>query len=563
LCKKKNKKKNSMSSVSQNPQQNTSTKTSKKYRSSIEITRKIIAVEEIMQSNPNQSMRKTSEIFQLPPSTVRGWLKNNDDRKYEDEIDQFISSNSGQVFLNKIVLASMYNNKCGASGIRGVQEFLHNSGLDKYVASSTGALHNFWKRCEDSILFFGKKWKEILLEKMKAKTITLITDETFFKGKPCLVAIDALSNYILIETHKDDRKAQTWKEALENSIENHPVKVGQVVSDLCGALRSFTKTIGARHSPDIFHGQYELSKATSGALAFQERNAAKAYKESEEKLNKLCVQPVQNKEKIEEATQERDAKKQLYEEKQKIREEVQKSRKALGKIYHPIDLETGKIQSVKSIKKKTQQELNNTKEQAKKAELGPSPMKRINKGARAFEHMFVYLREYFIFFFLFIVQLNLTIQERLFFKEVIFPLCYFNVILKRLSKQEKEKVLKIKEKLMQSYFSSPFCLEFKEALMDRGKELAEQFQRSSSCVEGRNGVLSLMMHRFHRLTEKSLQVLTIVHNFGNKRETDGTTPAERYFGQKHGDLFEHLVKTVKIPRRPNAKAKMKKKHQAA
>lgn len=87
------------------------------------------------------------------------------------------------------------------------------------------------------------------------------------------------------------------------------------------------------------------------------------------------------------------------------------------------------------------------------------------------------------------------------------------------------------------------------ALMRRGKEIAEMFQRSSSCVEGRNGVLSLLMHRFHNLGEKTLKVLGIVHNFGVRRK-DGTTAAERFFGSKHEDLFEYLVTNVRIPGRP-------------
>lgn len=79
--------------------------------------------------------------------------------------------------------------------------------------------------------------------------------------------------------------------------------------------------------------------------------------------------------------------------------------------------------------------------------------------------------------------------------------------------------------------------------------MVEVFQRSSSCVEGRNGVLSLLMHRFHNLEEKTLRVLSIVHNFGVQR-TDGTTAAERFFESKHSDLFEYLVTNVRIPARP-------------
>src|SRR5262249_20775999 len=45
------------------------------------------------------------------------------------------------------------------------------------------------------------------------------------------------------------------------------------------------------------------------------------------------------------------------------------------------------------------------------------------------------------------------------------------------------------------------------------RQCVELFQRSSSCVEGRNGRLSLFHHGQTRLSEKRLQALTAVHNY--------------------------------------------------
>ncbi|WP_353889310.1 DUF6399 domain-containing protein [uncultured Desulfobacter sp.] len=45
-------------------------------------------------------------------------------------------------------------------------------------------------------------------------------------------------------------------------------------------------------------------------------------------------------------------------------------------------------------------------------------------------------------------------------------------------------------------------------------ECAQIFQRSSSCVEGRNGHLSLYHHSLHRLSDRKLEALTAVHEFG-------------------------------------------------
>jgi hypothetical protein len=84
------------------------------------------------------------------------------------------------------------------------------------------------------------------------------------------------------------------------------------------------------------------------------------------------------------------------------------------------------------------------------------------------------------------------------------------------------------------------------------QECADLFQRSSSCVEGRNGQLSLLHHSLHRLRESRLEALTAVHNFFIQRP-DGTTAAERFFGAKPADLFEWLLDHLDTPARPARK----------
>jgi hypothetical protein len=80
-------------------------------------------------------------------------------------------------------------------------------------------------------------------------------------------------------------------------------------------------------------------------------------------------------------------------------------------------------------------------------------------------------------------------------------------------------------------------------------ECADLFQRSSSCVEGRNGFLALYQHGHHRLSPRKQQVLTALHNFAIKR-SDGTTAAERFFAQPHPALFEQVLERMPWPARP-------------
>jgi hypothetical protein len=73
--------------------------------------------------------------------------------------------------------------------------------------------------------------------------------------------------------------------------------------------------------------------------------------------------------------------------------------------------------------------------------------------------------------------------------------------------------------------------------------MVSKFQRSSSAVEGRNGYLSQVDHNRRGLSSKRLQVSTAIDNFSLKRN-DGTTAAERLFGQQFPDLFEDLVENI-------------------
>lgn len=331
---------------------------------------------------------------------------------------------------------------------------------------------------------------------------------------------------------------------------------------MCGAIRSAANSLGAEHSPDLFHGQYEISKATSGALSSQERSAENSLNEAEENLKKALGKPrsivkekrKEQKQEQKEGKKKRDFLKAKYEERKKRREKTQRAKKELGKIYHPVDLGTGKIQSPEIVAKKIAKQFEIIDKNIEEAGLEESCKDRVEKAKRAFALMMNFLKRFFLVFAAAILDLN--VDQAKFFTQVVFPMCYLKMIWRRLSKKEQENIAHVLSELQKKLKKGAWPEEYKEALMRRGKELAETFQRSSSCVEGRNGVLSLMMHRFCRFSEKTMRVLSMVHNFGVRRK-DGSTPAERFFGGKHVELFDHLVKNIRIPGKPQLQVRTK------
>jgi hypothetical protein len=71
--------------------------------------------------------------------------------------------------------------------------------------------------------------------------------------------------------------------------------------------------------------------------------------------------------------------------------------------------------------------------------------------------------------------------------------------------------------------------EHKQQMLALARECAGRWVRSSSCVEGRNGYLSLRHHGRRGLSKKGPATLTVLHNYWIKRP-DGTTAAEHFFG---------------------------------
>ena len=97
---------------------------------------------------------------------------------------------------------------------------------------------------------------------------------------------------------------------------------------------------------------------------------------------------------------------------------------------------------------------------------------------------------------------------------------------------------------------SPLSRAEQSQLQAEASKLADVCQRSSSNVEGCNGYLSLRNHQLRGLDHpRKHSCLTAVHNVFLTRP-DGTTAAERFFGQKPRSMFAAILISVEIPPAP-------------
>ena len=158
----------------------------------------------------------------------------------------------------------------------------------------------------------------------------------------------------------------------------------------------------------------------------------------------------------------------------------------------------------------------------------------------------------------FIESLSLSCKHEQLLRETLIPAHYLMIASKKAKTAELRHQIKHQaEQLFSGLKNNEFWVNTEQVdqslLMSAAKECAQLFQRSSSCLEGRNGYLSLRHHGLHHLSERKLGALTVIHNYFTTRP-DHTTAAERLFSKKPRGLFEYLMKTLPSVQRPALQA---------
>ena len=173
------------------------------------------AFDHFRQADPGSQRQYASEQ-DIPRSTLGYWLRRDDPTDLEADLVAFLRSECGEVFLRRLVLAALTTFQLeGACGIRLVGTFLERAGLDRFVAPSRGALHPLAAHLESDLVAFRDQEQPTLARQMKPQTITVVADEHFHSGQPCLVGLEPVSGFLVIECYRDCRDAATWEGALE------------------------------------------------------------------------------------------------------------------------------------------------------------------------------------------------------------------------------------------------------------------------------------------------------------------------------------------------------------
>ena len=528
----------------------------KLYRSREVSAKKWTAYHELTGPDTAYSQRVAAKVLKIPRSTLQYWHQFN---VSADELNRFFTSPTGVTFLHRTVSAALFVIQYRNCGSRGLQEFLQLSGLERWTANSTGSVYHFAYRFEKAIAVFGQEQRQILAEKMPKRKIALSEDETFHVSRPCLVAIELLSNYILVEQYAEQRREEDWNMAINEALKGLNVDILSSTTDGGTALAAHVKReLKTEQAPDLFHVQQDFSRATAGALKAQERELEKELEKAEKTLKRTVERRGADSDVAYEAKQVRDVKAYGLGLRTKRREAVKTAIKGIGKDYHPIDPSTGQWQTPEVVEVKLKARVEEIETAARESKLGETCLKKIAKAKNQIAPMLAYLGYFFLLLKHFLKEQNMTPELERFFRDVLVPLAYCELVFKKTPTKGREALKPSLEKLRARAREGPLCGEYLESLRRQAIEVASWFQRSSSCVEGRNGVLDMKHHGSHRLSQQRLSALTVVHNF-HVRRSDGSTPAERFFQKQHAQLFETVLQKVAILGKPRNKGALSRK----
>ena len=305
-------------------------------------------------------------------------------------------------------------------------------------------------------------------------------------------------------------------------------------------------------------------------MAVKQRAAHKAVAQAEETLQqvhehlananaepakRLPGRPRKGATSLEQGEQALDAARYEHQRLAGQRETVTQSIRAIGHAYHFVDLERGVRRNGKLIAADIQAQIDTIRTIAQQEDLSPACFDRIEKAERVVPKMqatieFVsgYVRQQ-------VHHLNLAPPESYAMHAPLIPSYYLERVATTTTRRAGQPLRDLAERLRAPLLEPGGVLRAlhpaqQQRLQQEADKLADVCQRSSSNVEGRNGYLSLRNHQLRGLDHpRKRACLTAVHNFFLTRP-DGTTAAERFFGQKPRSMFAALLASVALPPAP-------------
>jgi hypothetical protein len=517
------------------------------------------------------SSRQIAQFLQVPDSSFRHDWQQYQRRCQESQFPrpfaEFCQSLTGQKFLlQQLAALHLVFGQSNDCGLRNLCWFLRLSGLDEFLPASYGAQQAFAAELETLLAQFGEEEEARLAAQMPAREISICEDETFHP-QICLVAIEPVSDYLLLEQYAQARDAETWNRCLDERLQDWSVTVCQVTSDEASALIAHAlEHLGAHHSPDLFHVQQETVRAVSFGLAQQTRRAHEAVAKAQRQVD-LCQEErsacreqcpegaAAVERQCDEAVALADRAHQQLATCQQRQQRAIEARRGVSHDYHPVDLGSGQPVTAEEVGRRLDERFDQLDAVAREAALSVPAHRRLAKARRVLPAMQSTILFFWTHVAAQIASWQLSQPVAAWLREQLIPGIYLEMASAKLPTAKQRRALQARAQEILARARSPdgvwgtLSETQRAALESKARNCAALFQRSSSCVEGHNGQLSLRHHGLHRLTGRKLAALGVLHNYLVERR-DGTTAAERFFGDRPQPLFPWLLTRLALPDYP-------------
>jgi len=452
-------------------------------------------------------------------------------------------SEAGYAWLRLMVFAALYQFglKSGV-GAEALSQFFKTVRIDKHVGVSPSVLRDQITKMEILLPQFQAECENSTTKQVRKIVAGL--DETFFGDFIILVLMDLHSGYLLLEEITEDRCFDTWYAKTTPRLESLGIEVNHAISDRAKALIKMAVTgFGCESGADVFHAQQDASRWLGAKLGKRVTHAEKdmvTAQAAEDKAAKKAngVAPAN-------LEADRISAERTLEAARQSQQDYHENLQGIGDEVHPFSLVDNSVNDAEKVVQQLEGRAQAFEILAKDQGIADNKS-TLKKLCNQFGALSVSVSFWWLWVHETLLNLGVVdIELEQWLTTMLLPVVYWH------HKMRQTKNRKAKDKYRKAWESASADLkvhaltatlsisEIQRWLL-WAENMARQFQRSSSAVEGRNGCLSQMYHNGRGLSGKRLKALTVIHNYDLKRE-DETTAAMRLFNAEFPDLFSWLL----------------------
>jgi hypothetical protein len=459
----------------------------------------------------------------------------------------------GRQWLTRLVIATLYTFglKRGV-GLDTISEFFVRLHLATQVGCSASALRGVMQALEAALLETTMAWEQAGQAPAEAREIIGAADETFLE-RMILVFMDLSTGYLLLEDVAEDRTYATWKALIEERLKALSAHVLYLVSDRAKALVQLAETgLECLSMPDCFHVVHDIVKSYSLPIGQRLRHARQELTKAQEALARCQGQR--------QAAPETSEAKALVETRQaevgrweEAHHTYRGLLESLSHTLHPFHLSDSTPQTSAQVESQLTAAVEGMAALAQRYQL-PARHKAMAKVRTQVPALAALVDFWWQGVHQDLEPFLLAPKWQHWVHACLLPMVYWAHQEPRTRCHRRKAKIQEALKAVRAAFEqhpitqrlAPHVLvEWQAWATDRVKV----FQRASSAVEGRNGVLSQMHHNQRGLPKQRYKVWTVLHNF-DCQAADGTTPASRFFKRTFPDLFETVLSHIAVLPRP-------------